>query len=361
MNKNIIVLPGDGIGPEVSREAIKVLKSIEKKYGHEFMIEEHLLGGSAIEVCGTPLPKETWSACLNAEAIFVGAVGGPKWDNMPVELRPEQGFKKIRLGLHLYANLRPIKLYSGLEHLSPLKNEIALKGIDIMIVRELTGGIYFGKKSRIDTTNRGEMTTDLMSYTEYEIERIGRRAFELAMKRRKILTSIDKENVLECSRLWRKVMHKLSMEYPSVQYNDLYVDNAAMQLIKAPYMFDVLVTENMFGDILSDEASVLAGSIGLLPSASFNESKIALYEPVHGSAPDIAGENKANPIAAILSVALMLRHSFGLFTEANDIEDSVENVLSRGIHTSDLPGSIPSIGTKEMGDAICCDLENKNQ
>lgn len=359
MNKNIIVLPGDGIGPEVTREAVKVLETVGKKYGHNFTFEEHLLGGCAIDICGIPLPNDTWDACKKAETILVGAVGGPKWDKIPVELRPEQGFKQIRLGLHLYANLRPVKLISGLEKMSPLKDEIASKGIDIMIVRELTGGIYFGEKTLSNTQNKGEKASDLMSYTTFEIERIGRRAFELAKLRRKRLTSIDKANVLESSRLWRKVMHKLALEYPEVIYNDLYVDNAAMQLIKAPDTFDVLVTENMFGDILSDEASMLSGSIGLLPSASLSENRTALYEPVHGSAPDIAGKNMANPIAAILSAALMLKYSFGLLAEADDVEESVRHVLNNGIHTADLFGETPAIGTREMGNAICCDLLKK--
>lgn len=360
MKKNIVVLPGDGIGPDVTREAVKVLKCIERKYGHCFIFEEYLLGGSAVDLCGNPLPKSTWDACTKAEAILVGAVGGPKWDNLPVHLRPEQGLKEIRLGLQLYANLRPVKLFPGLEKMSPLKDEIALKGIDIAIVRELTGGIYFGEKTRSKTEDRGEKATDLMSYTAFEIERIGRIAFELAEMRRGMLTSVDKANVLESSRLWREVMHKLSYGYPHVKYNDLYVDNAAMQLIKAPYSFDVLVTENMFGDILSDEASMLSGSIGLLPSASFSANKTSLYEPVHGSAPDIAGKNQANPIAAILSAAMMLRYSFDMVTEADDIEASVEYVLRAGMRTADLSGETPAIGTKEMGDAICACLESRD-
>lgn len=359
MNKRVVVLPGDGIGQEVTREAVKVLKSVEKKYGHHFDFEEYLLGGSAIDAYGTPIPDDTWEACTKAETILVGAVGGPKWDTLPVEMRPEQGFKKIRLGLELYANLRPIKLFSGLEQMSPLKEEIASKGIDIMIVRELTGGIYFGEKTRTNTNDRGEKATDLMSYTTYEIERIGRRAFELAKIRRKSVTSVDKANVLETSRLWRKVMHELALEYPDVQYNEMYVDNASMQLIKAPYIFDVLVTENMFGDILSDEASMLSGSIGLLPSASFSSNNTALYEPVHGSAPDIAGKNIANPIAAILSIALMLRYSFGLLEEANDVETSIQSVLQSGMRTADLYGKSPACGTTEIGDAICAQLIGK--
>lgn len=359
MNCNIVVLPGDGIGPEVIREAIKVLESVGRKYSHHFSFEYYLLGGCATDSCGTPLPNDTWEACKSAEAILVGAVGGPKWDKLPVELRPEQGFKEIRLGLQLFANLRPVKLLSGLETMSPLKNEIASRGIDIMIVRELTGGIYFGEKTRSETQDKGEKATDLMSYTTFEIERIGRRAFELAEMRSGVLTSVDKANVLENSRLWREVMHRLAAEYPQVKYNDLYVDNAAMQLIKAPYSFDVLVTENMFGDILSDEASMLSGSIGLLPSASLGSNKTALYEPVHGSAPDIAGRNEANPIAAILSAAMMLRYSFSMSTEADDVEAAVEEVLRTGMRTLDLFGETPAIGTVEMGDAICFCLENR--
>lgn len=359
MKKRIVVLPGDGIGQEVTREAVKVLKSVEKKYGHHFEFEEYLLGGGAIDACGTPIPDETWDACTKAETILLGAVGGTKWDTLPVELRPEQGFKKIRLGLELYANLRPVKLFSGLEQMSPLKDDIALKGIDIMIVRELTGGIYFGEKTRTNTKDRGEKATDMSSYTTYEIERIGRRAFELAKMRRKAVTSVDKANVLETSRLWRKVMHELALEYPDIKYNEMYVDNASMQLIKAPHTFDVLVTENMFGDILSDEASMLTGSLGLLPSASFNSNNQALYEPVHGSAPDIAGQNRANPIAAILSAALMLRYSFGLSDEATDVESAIQGVLQSGMRTADLYGKSPAISTSEMGDAICAQLLRK--
>lgn len=359
MNKRIVVLPGDGIGQEVTREAVKVLKSVEKKYGHHFELEEYLLGGCAVDACGTPIPDETWEACTKAETILLGAVGGTKWDTLPVELRPEMGFKKIRLGLELFANLRPVKLFSGMEQMSPLKEEIALKGIDIMIVRELTGGIYFGEKTRTITEDRGEKATDMSSYTTYEIERIGRRAFELAKMRRKAVTSVDKANVLETSRLWRKVMHQLALEYPDIKYNEMYVDNASMQLIKAPYTFDVLVTENMFGDILSDEASMLTGSLGLLPSASFSSNNQALYEPVHGSAPDIAGKNQANPIAAILSAALMLRYSFGLSEEADDVETSIQSVLQSGMRTADLYGKSPAISTSEMGDAICAQLLRK--
>lgn len=353
MKKNIVVLPGDGIGQEVTTEAIKVLKSVGKKYGHHFEFEEYLLGGCGVDTCGTPIPDETWEACKKAETILVGAVGGTKWDMLPVELRPEMGFKKIRLGLDLFANLRPVKLFSGIEEMSPLKEEIASKGIDIMIVRELTGGIYFGDKIRTITKDRGEKATDECSYTTFEIERIGRRAFELARMRRNAVTSVDKANVLETSRLWRKVMHQLAEEYSDVKYNEMYVDNASMQLVKAPYTFDVLVTENMFGDILSDQVSMLAGSLGLLPSASFSSNNQALYEPVHGSAPDIAGMNIANPIAAILSVALMLRYSFGLSEEANDVEASIQSVLQSGNRTADLYGSSPAISTSEMGDAIC--------
>ncbi len=359
MNCNIVVLPGDGIGPEVVKEGVKILECIGKKYGHRFLFDYYLLGGCATDAHGVPLPSDTWEACKNAKAILVGAVGGPKWDTLPVELRPEQGFKKIRLGLELFANLRPVKLPLGLEAMSPLKDEIASRGIDIMIVRELTGGIYFGEKTLSVTESQGEKATDIMSYTTYEIERIGKRAFELAKMRRGVLTSVDKANVLESSRLWRKVMHNLAAEYPQVKYNDLYVDNAAMQLIKAPHTFDVLVTENMFGDILSDEASMLSGSIGLLPSASLSANKTALYEPIHGSAPDIAGQNEANPIATILSVAMMLRYSFDMLTEADDIESAVDEVLRAGVRTSDLSGSKRAVGTNEMGDAICSCLENK--
>ena len=355
MENSILFLPGDGIGPEVTNEAVKVLKAIEKTFNKKFNYDFGLLGGNAIEKTGVSLPPKTWKACQTHKVIFVGAVGDSKYDSNPVELRPEHGFKLIRTELELYCNIRPVRLVPGLEKISPLKNEIASKGIDITIVRELTGGIYFGEKNRTKIVD-GEKATDLMSYSSYEVERIGRIAFQLAQKRRKILTSVDKAHVLESSRLWREIMHNIKHDYPDVQYNDLYVDNAAMQIIKSPNKFDVIVTENMFGDILSDEASILSGSLGLLPSVSFNPNTTSLYEPVHGSAPDIAGKDLANPIAAILSIAMMLRHTFDLEHESNIIQKAVENVLKKGYHTQDILGGGKVVGTKEMGDLICSEI-----
>lgn len=337
MNYNIALLKGDGIGPEIVESAVKVLEKIATKYKHTFNFTSYLIGGCAIDAVGVPLPEETVKGCLASDSVLLGAVGGPKWDSLPGNLRPEKALLGIRSALELFTNLRPARLYPALKGASPLRADIVEKGFDIMIVRELTGGIYFGERGRRDG-KYGPEAYDTESYSRMEIERIGRVAFETAMKRNKKLVSIDKANVLETSRLWREIMHEMSKEYPEVEYSDMLVDNAAMQLVKNPRQFDVIVTSNMFGDILSDEASQITGSIGMLASSSLGNTKRGLYEPIHGSAPDIAGQNKANPIATILSAAMMLRYSFDLSEEAKCIEDAVDRVLLKGYRTADLLG-----------------------
>ena len=354
MEYKIALIKGDGIGPEIVDSAVSVLEKIGEKYGHTFHFSSYLAGGCAIDACGTPLPEETVKGCTSSDSVLLGAVGGPKWGHATEpEKRPETALLAIRKDLGLYANLRPATLRAPLADACPLKKETAEKGIDLMMVRELTGGIYFGKRNRYQTADRGEEASDLLAYSEMEIERIGRRAFELARLRSKKVSSVDKANVLESSRLWRQVMHRLKEEYPDVAYEDVLVDNAAMQLVRDPAQFDVVVTENMFGDILSDEASMITGSIGLLPSASIGDTAPGLYEPIHGSAPDIAGQDKANPIATILSVAMMFRYSFKLAEEAAAIENAVDAVLAEGWRTADIaePG-VEAIGTKKMGQLI---------
>ena len=354
MNYKIALIKGDGIGPEVVGEAIKVMETVGEKFGHTFTYTDVLMGGCAIDAVGKSYPDGTAEACKACDAVLLGAVGGPKWGHSTdPEKRPETALLSIRKDLGLYANLRPAALRPALADACPLKKETADKGIDLMIVRELTGGIYFGKRENYQTEDRGEEAADRMAYSEMEIERIGRRAFELARLRGKKLASVDKANVLETSRLWRKVMHRLAEEYSDVEYSDVLVDNAAMQLVRDPGQFDVVVTENMFGDILSDEASMITGSIGLLPSASIGDTAPGLYEPIHGSAPDIAGQDKANPIATILSVAMMFRYSFHLSEEAAAIERAVDSVLNAGWRTADIaaPGE-QAIGTVRMGELI---------
>ena len=355
MNYKIALIRGDGIGPEVVGEAVKVLEQVGKKFGHTFTYTDVLMGGCAIDAVGKSYPDGTAEACKACDAVLLGAVGGPKWGHSTdPEKRPETALLSIRKDLGLYANLRPAALRPALADACPLKKETADKGIDLMMVRELTGGIYFGQKERYQTEDRGEEASDRMAYSEKEIERIGRRAFELARLRRKKVASLDKANVLETSRLWRQVMHRLAEEYSDVEYEDVLVDNAAMQLVRDPSQFDVVVTENMFGDILSDEASMITGSIGLLPSASIGDTAPGLYEPIHGSAPDIAGQDKANPIATILSVAMMLRYSFHLADEANAVEQAVDAVLAEGYRTADIAkAGEKAIGTLEMGRLIC--------
>lgn len=350
----ITVLPGDGIGPEVISQTLEVLKRLEAKYGYKFEIKEALLGGCAIDKCGVPLPEETVKLCKESDAVLLGAVGGPKWDVLPGNQRPEAGLLGIRAALGLFANLRPAVIYNALKEASPLRSDIIESGIDIMVVRELTGGIYFGKRGR-NQDNTAAFDTEM--YSVPEIERIARVAFEAAKKRKGKLMSVDKANVLESSRLWREVVIKLAASYPEVELSHMYVDNAAMQLVRNPAQFDVIVTSNMFGDILSDEASMITGSIGMLPSASLGSGTLGLYEPIHGSAPDIAGQDKANPIATILSVAMMLRYSLGLGEAAESVERAVVSVLDKGYRTADIAsGGMSIVGTKEMGRLICEEL-----
>ena len=354
MEYKIALIRGDGIGPEVVGEAVKVMDAIAAKFGHKFNYTDVLMGGCAIDAVGKSYPDGTAETCKACDAVLLGAVGGPKWGHSTEpEKRPETALLSIRKDLGLYANLRPATLRPALTDACPLRKETAEKGIDLMMVRELTGGVYFGKRDRYQTEDRGVEASDLMAYSELEIERIGRRAFELARLRGKKVSSVDKANVLETSRLWREIMHKLAAEYPDVQYEDVLVDNCAMQLVRDPSQFDVVVTENMFGDILSDEASMITGSIGLLPSASIGDTAPGLYEPIHGSAPDIAGQDKANPIATILSVAMMFRYSFQLAAEADAVEQAVDAVLAEGWHTADMAGDTNKlVGTVRMGELI---------
>ena len=353
MKKNIAVLPGDGVGPEVVEQGIKILEKIAKIYHHEFTFKYGLIGAVAIEKTGSPLPDETLNLCQKSDSILFGAIGDPEYDNDPhAKVRPEQGLLKLRKSLNLYANLRPVKVFKELIDNSPLKKE-KVEGVDLIVVRELTGGIYFGEpRKRID---KGNTAIDTSIYTKKEIVRVAKLAFNLAMKRNKKVTSIDKANVLETSRLWRETVSGVAKDYPGVELTHMFVDNAAMQLVKNPKQFDVILTENMFGDILSDESSVITGSIGLLPSASVGE-KYALYEPIHGAFNKAAGKNIANPIATILSTTMMLRISFKLEKEATAIENAVERVLQKGFRTKDLlTTKTPKnkiLGTKEMGELI---------
>ncbi|MBE6732841.1 MAG: 3-isopropylmalate dehydrogenase [Ruminococcaceae bacterium] len=347
MELNIALLKGDGIGPEIVDSAVEVLYKIGEKFGHKFNFTPYLIGGCAIDATGEPLPKETVVGCLASDSVLLGAVGGPKWDTLPGNMRPEKALLGIRAAMELYTNLRPAKLYPALKGDSPLRPDIVDNGFDIMIVRELTGGIYFGDRGYREG-KYGEEAYDTECYSRMEIERIARAAFEAAQKRNKNVISIDKANVLESSRLWRKTVHEIAAEYPDVTCTDMLVDNAAMQLVKNPSQFDVIVTSNMFGDILSDEASQITGSIGMLASASLGATKRGLYEPIHGSAPDIAGKNLANPIATVLSAAMMLKYSFGLMDEAQCIEDAVDAVLEDGIRTADIAHGVDAIGTKEI-------------
>ena len=347
----IAVLPGDGIGVEIVPQAVKALQAISEKYGHTFSFTEALVGGAAYDAQGHPLPAATLELCKSSDAVLLGAIGGPKWDNLPVELRPELGaLLPLRKELALFANLRPCILFPPLMHASTLKEEV-LQGVDILVIRELTGGIYFGEKRREKTAD-GQKATDVLTYSTYEIERIVRFAFDAARQRTGRLCSVDKANVLESSRLWRETVMDLSPEYADVEVTHMYVDNCSMQLIRNPRQFDVMVTENMFGDILTDEASMLTGSIGMLPSASIG-GEVGLYEPAHGSAPDIAGQNKANPLATILSAGMLLRYSLKLEKEAQVIEQAVHQVIDAGYRTPDLaqPG-MKILGTNEIGDLV---------
>ncbi|MBI1906639.1 MAG: 3-isopropylmalate dehydrogenase [Rhodocyclales bacterium] len=350
----ICVLPGDGIGPEIMAEAVRVIEALDLK----FEIEEALLGGSAVDATGEPYPQATAALARTADAVLLGAVGGPKWDALPREQRPERGLLGIRKDLGLFANLRPAILYPELANASSLKPEI-VAGLDILIVRELTGDIYFGQPRGIEMRDGERYGYNTMHYTESEIRRIGRVAFEAARKRNGRLCSVDKMNVLETTQLWRDVMSELAADYPDVDLSHMLVDNAAMQLVRAPKQFDVMVTGNMFGDILSDEASMLTGSIGMLPSASLDANNKGLYEPSHGSAPDIAGKGVANPLATILSAAMMLRYTFGLEEAALRVEQAVKRVLAQGYRTADIhePGTT-RVGTKQMGDAVLAALQD---
>ena len=356
MKKTIAVLPGDGIGPEIMEQGLRVLAAAGKKSGHDFSTREALIGGAAIDATGSPLPEATLEVCRRSDAVLMGAVGGPRWDAIPPDLRPEKGLLGIRKALGLFANFRPAALFPELAGACLLRPDIAGRGLDILVVRELTGGIYFGRPAGRETRNGRRAGFNTMIYDEDEVARIGRAAFEAARKRRKRVCSVDKANVLDVSRLWREVMGEVGREYPDVELEHMYVDNAAMQLVRDPSRFDVLVTGNLFGDILSDEAAVITGSIGMLPSASLGLNNPGLFEPVHGSAPDIAGQDKANPLAAILSVAMMLRYAFNAEEEAGAVERAVRAALRAGFRTGDImeTGKIP-VGTRAMGDKV---LEN---
>jgi len=352
MKKNIAVIRGDGIGPEIVEQAIKVLDKVAEIYGHTFCYTDVDMGGCAIDKWGDPLPEAMLKKCVEADSVLLGAVGGNKWNDVPGHMRPEKGLLRLRAGMGVYSNNRPAKIWPQLADASPLKKSIVDQGIDFIIVRELIGGIYFGehKTEEIDGKNTA---IDILTYNEEEIERIGRIGFETARKRNKKLCSVEKSNVLDSSRLWKKVMHRLAEEYPDVELSDMLVDNCAMQIVKNPAQFDVVVTENMFGDILSDEASMITGSIGMIPSSSLGAGSCGLYEPIHGSAPDIAGKNIANPIGTILSAAMMLRYSFDLPKEAESIENAVSAYLDAGYRTADIMSDgMMQVGCKECGERI---------
>lgn len=348
MKASLVTLPGDGIGPEIVAQAQRVLEHVAREFNHEFSFEEHLMGGIAIDETGDPLPDATLAACKKADAVLLGAVGGPKWDDPKAKTRPEKGLLAIRKGLGLFANLRPVRTYPDLIAASPLKED-RIRGVDLLVVRELTGGLYFGKQYREQTPEQGEKAVDTLEYTEAEVHRVVKLACELARGRRKLVTSVDKANVLESSRLWRQVATRVHADYQDLTLEHQLVDSCAMRLVTNPGSFDVIVTENMFGDILSDEAAVLTGSLGMLPSASLGQGRLGLYEPIHGSAPDIAGKGIANPLATILSAALLLRHSLGLEQEAAAVETAVDKALASGVRTRDLGGTAD---TQTMGDAV---------
>ena len=348
MVKNIAVIRGDGIGPEIVNAALKVLQKVATLYGHTFNYTDVDMGGCAVDKYGDPLPDSELSKCLASDSVLLGAVGGNKWNDVPGNMRPEKGLLQLRAGMGVYSNNRPAKIWPQLSDASPLKKSIVDQGIDFIIVRELIGGIYFGEHK-----TEGDTAIDVLTYSEAEIERIGRIGFETARKRNKKLCSVEKSNVLDSSRLWKKVMHRLSSEYPDVELSDMLVDNCAMQIVKNPAQFDVIVTENMFGDILSDEASQITGSIGMIPSSSLGATSCGLYEPIHGSAPDIAGQDKANPIGTILSAAMMLRYSFDMKSEAEAIENAVSKYLDAGYRTADIMSEgMTLVGCKQCGDLI---------
>ena len=354
MKKQITVLPGDGIGPEITSAALRVLRRIEQKFCHKFNFSFSLIGGSAVDVCGSPLPQETIDACLASDSVLLGAVGGPKWDVLPPERRREKGLLGIRKAMNLYSNIRPARLWKALSGASPLKAELLEHGVEITVVRELTGGIYFGKRETLEDPTLGPTARDTEQYSAFEIERITRIACELARKRTGRIISVDKANVLDTSRLWRKTVHAYAAaNYPDVSVTDMLVDNAAMQIVKNPAQFDVLLTSNLFGDILSDEAAQVTGSIGMLPSSSLGDGTRGLYEPIHGSAPDLAGTDTANPIATVLSCAMMLRDSFSLSEEAAAVEHAVDAVLEEGYRTADIfSAGMKRIGCMQMAELI---------
>jgi len=359
MTKNIAVIRGDGIGPEIVEQTLKVLDKIADLYGHTFNYTDVDMGGCAIDKWGNPLPEEMLKKCVESDSVLLGAVGGEKWNNVPGDMRPEKGLLRLRAGMGVYSNNRPAKIWKQLADASPLKKEIVDKGIDFIIVRELIGGIYFGEHTTAEE-NGEKKAVDVLSYTESDIERIGRIGFETARKRDKKLCSVEKSNVLDSSRLWKSVMHRLAEEYPDVELSDMLVDNCAMQIVKNPAQFDVIVTENMFGDILSDEASMITGSIGMIPSSSLGATSCGLYEPIHGSAPDIAGMDIANPIGTVLSAAMMLRYSFDMPKEADAIENAVSSVLDEGFRTADIMNDgCKKVGCSEMGKLIISKLERK--
>jgi len=359
MSKKIVVLPGDGIGIEIVVQAVKVLNCLKKDFGLDIEMENALVGGAAYDDSGSPLPEATLKLAKEADAVLLGAVGGYKWESLDIAVRPEKGLLGLRSELELFANLRPAILYPQLAHASTLKKDV-VSGLDILIVRELTGGIYFGQPRGIRILENNEKQGfNTLIYKESEIERIAHVAFETAMKRDKRLCSVDKANVLECTELWREVMIRISKEYPDVELSHMYVDNAAMQLVRAPKQFDVMVTSNMFGDILSDCAAMLTGSIGMLPSASMDKNQKGMYEPIHGSAPDISGQDIANPMATILSVAMMLRYSLGAEDLAVKIEQAVEKALNQGLRTADIyTQGDTKVGTEAMGDAVVAALQS---
>ena len=357
MKKNIALIRGDYASTEIVEQAVRVLHRIAEKYGHEFSYTEVDMGGAAIDKYGEPLPDAELEKCLASDSVLLGAVGGPKWDDVPADKRPERGLLKLRKGMGLYSNIRPAKIWPQLSGSSPLKPSIVEKGVDFVIVRELIGGAYFGEHKTWTMENGEKAASDIIVYSEHEIERIGRIGFEMARKRRGKLCSVDKANVLDSSKLWRAVMHRLKEEYLDVEYSEMYVDNCSMQIVRDPSQFDVIVTENMFGDILSDEASMVAGSIGMAPSSSLGAGSCGLYEPIHGTAPDIAGQDKINPSACILSAAMMLRYSFDMAEEAKDIEAAVNAVLNDGVRTGDIrTEGCTLVGCRAMGDAIIAKL-----
>ena len=352
MNKTIAIIKGDGIGPEIVAEAMGVLDAVAAKFGHTFTYQDAPMGGNAIDAFGVPLPDSSLETCLASDSVLLGAVGGPKWDSQPPANRPERGLLKLRSAMGLYTNVRPARMFSDLSAACPLREDIAAKGIDFVVVRELIGGVYFGEHSTAEVDGE-QKATDIMAYSEHEVRRVAHVAFQMARKRRGRVTSIDKANVLDTSRLWRKTVAEVAKEYPDVELLHMYVDNAAMQIVRDPSQFDVIVTENLFGDILSDEASQITGSIGMIPSSSMGEGTRGLYEPIHGSAPDIAGQNKANPIGTILAAAMMLRFSFDMAAEADAIENAVDATLKAGFRCGDIlqtGGTL--VGCREMGAEI---------